>query len=527
MQPQNATQQKAPNLTTSPASRRPNIAPNTGTTSGGIRRNGAQNHSVHNNLKQTNETQENQRRVLRKKRKKTQEPPPRRRNDESYVFSRSLSETRERILTERRERLEDARQFQKEDVNQKLRIGIISFLVTSVLILSTVAIIITSSLSTSKIKKSKGEYIYHIGQSTSEAAYSDTIRDGMFYVSMNSVAELCELTLSGSSATGLRFTAKNGDWISFTKNSSEAKINGYGMPMPAPAHIEDSDCSVPLDFLEYVLSGITVKVDLEKKEIIIRRLEEVDSTALEPHYVPVGFALRIDVSLFPLDENKYFKDKPVFSFKNDLTEYEQYMNPETPENYMALINKQNPTPSMDYEPETLIYISGETRGYYLDAVAAKALEAMLKEMYSEGFNDIYVTSGYRSYNRQKTLYENYIKSEKEKNPALTDEQATQLASFYSAPPGMSEHHTGLAVDLMSTKMYELDESFAENEAYDWLLANAWKFGFILRYPEGKSDITGYVFEPWHWRFVGRATALEVLKSGLCFEEYLEMTAAQN
>ena len=146
---------------------------------------------------------------------------------------------------------------------------------------------------------------------------------------------------------------------------------------------------------------------------------------------------------------------------------------------------------------------------------------MLKEMYSEGFTDIYVTSGYRSYNKQTDLYENYISSEMAKDPSLTYEEAKALASYYSAPPGKSEHHTGLAVDLMSTTMYELDESFADNEAYDWLIANAWKFGFILRYPENKTDVTGYMFEPWHWRFVGRANALEILKSGDTLEEYLE------
>lgn len=485
-----------------------------------INPNAAQKNSASYTVKTEKNYHTKQRRIFGKKPPKALEEPPRRRNDESYVFSRSLSETHERIMAERRERLEDARQFQKEDVRQKVRIGAIIFASVTLIILIVASIILSSALSSPKIKKSKGEYIYQIGNSTTEAAYSDSVKNDMIYINMNSIAELCHLTVSGGASTGLRFTAQNGDWISFTANSKEARINGYGISMPAVAYVNENQCSVPLVFLEDVLGGISIKTDLKERTVTVTRLEYVDSTPLEPHYVPIGFSLRTDAILTPLDENKYFKDQPIFAFKNDLSEYEQYMNPSDPESFMMLVNKQNPTPTADYEPESLILIKGESRGYYLDSTAAKALEAMLKEMYSEGFTDIYVTSGYRSYSRQKGLYESYIADEMTKNPALSLEQATERASYYSAPPGKSEHHTGLAVDLMSTAMSELDETFADNEAYDWLLANAWKFGFILRYPADKTDVTGYVFEPWHWRFVGRSTALEILRSGECFEEYL-------
>ena len=107
-----------------------------------------------------------------------------------------------------------------------------------------------------------------------------------------------------------------------------------------------------------------------------------------------------------------------------------------------------------------------------------------------------------------------------KDPSLTQEEAEAIVQTYSAVPGESEHHSGLCVDFISSTMSDLDETFADNEAYDWLLANAWKFGFILRYPKDKVDITEYSFEPWHWRFVGRDAALEMLRTGECFEEYL-------
>lgn len=461
------------------------------------------------------------------KKKAAPEPPVRRRNDESYVFSRSLSETHERILEERRERLEDAKKFKNEDVGRKVRVGIISF-VASVLVISILlSVIISCSLGTSKVKKGKGEYVYNIGKNTENAAYTDSVRNDMIYISMNSIAELCSLTMSGSTSSELRFTAKSGDWIAFSPDSSTARINGYGISMPAPAVIKDTSCSVPLEFLEYVLDGIIVDVDLKERTITVRRVEHTDSTPLEPHYVDVSFQLKTDAFLTPLDENKYFAGQPIFSFKNDLTAYEQYLNPSDPSPFMALLNKQNPIDDPSYEPPTLVYIENDIKNYWLDATAAKAIEAMLMEMQADGFTDIYITSGFRSYNYQNILYENYINAELAKDPNLSYEEAVQRASMYSAKPGTSEHHTGLAVDITTTAMGGLlEESFAEFEIYDWLLANAWKFGFTLRYPADKVDITGYVFEPWHWRFVGRDAALEMLRTGECLEEYLERTATE-
>ena len=101
------------------------------------------------------------------------------------------------------------------------------------------------------------------------------------------------------------------------------------------------------------------------------------------------------------------------------------------------------------------------------------------------------------------------------------EEAEAEAATVVARPGTSEHHTGLCVDLMTTSMRELDESFADEAVYPWLLENAWKFGFILRFPEDKTEITGYDYEPWHYRFVGRYDAYMIHSRGLCLEEYVE------
>lgn len=484
------------------------------------------------------------------------EEPPRRRNDESYVFSRSLSETRERILEERRERLEDARKFQKEDVNLKLRVGAIAFIAVVLIVVLIVTTVISCSLGTQKVKKNKGEYVYNIGTKTSNVAYADSIRSDMIYISMNSIAELCEMTMTGSTSSGLRFTAKNGDWISFSPDSSVAKINGYGISMPAPAHIKDTSCSVPLEFLDFVLGGVEISVDLENNTITVSRTEYSDSTKLEPHYVDVTLQLKSDSILAPLDENKYFADQPLFTFKNDLTAYEKYMNPqgESKKDFLILLNKENPC-GPDFKPSDITVIPQKwvvpSKDIELDLnkTATMALEAMLIEMRSEGFSDVYVTSAYRAYSYQEYLYyQRYIPYEMSTLSAdayavlgevyiktnyidkgltgLSEEDAIKVVNSYSAVPGYSEHHTGLCVDLITTDMSDLTNAFAEKEVYDWLRANAWKFGFILRYPEDKIDITGYSYESWHWRFVGRDVALEMLRTGECFEEYLERKSTE-
>lgn len=208
---------------------------------------------------------------------------------------------------------------------------------------------------------------------------------------------------------------------------------------------------------------------------------------------------------------------PTAIFKSDLEEYEIYMDV-TDDKYLILVNKTN-TIDESYEPENLIPVSDTHKNIELSETAEKALEAMFTEMRAQCFSGIFVTSAYRSYNYQNSLFNTYINTEMA--TGLSYYEAKEKVLTYSAYPGTSEHHTGLCVDLMTSSMRELDESFADDPVYPWLLENAWKFGFILRYPEDKVDITGYSFEPWHYRFVGRYHAYKMYSQGLCLEEYLE------
>lgn len=205
-------------------------------------------------------------------------------------------------------------------------------------------------------------------------------------------------------------------------------------------------------------------------------------------------------------------------FKTDLSAYEKYMDPADRDAYLVLVNKSH-TLSAEDTPSDLVPVKDARKDISLRKTAEMALEAMFIEMRAEGFEDIFVTSAYRSYSYQNYLfYDVYLP--REQATGLTYEKAREKVLTYSALPGTSEHQTGLCVDLMSDSMRELDESFADEPVYGWLMENAWKFGFVLRFPADKVDLTLYDFEPWHYRFVGRYHAYMIWRDGLCLEEYV-------
>lgn len=192
--------------------------------------------------------------------------------------------------------------------------------------------------------------------------------------------------------------------------------------------------------------------------------------------------------------------------------------------YLLLANKQNPV-SQTYSPGSVVTLStavATRSGIQLESRTADALYAMMAEMRANGVTDIAVTSGYRDYSYQQRLYEGYI--QQEMAGGLSREEAVKKVETYSAPPGYSEHQTGFVVDFITSTMTGLDESFEQSAAFAWLSQNCYRFGFILRYPkaEEKVAITGYGYEPWHYRFVGREAATEIMKRGITLEEFLSM-----
>ena len=143
--------------------------------------------------------------------------------------------------------------------------------------------------------------------------------------------------------------------------------------------------------------------------------------------------------------------------------------------------------------------------------AYEALKELFKAAQDEEGYELYARSGYRSYNTQTSLYSSYVES-----------YGKEAADKYSAKPGQSEHQTGLSIDITCEALnFRLDDTFGETKEGKWVAENAHRFGYIIRYPKDKEDITGYMYEPWHIRYLGTELAGKVFESGLTLEEYLE------
>ena len=157
-------------------------------------------------------------------------------------------------------------------------------------------------------------------------------------------------------------------------------------------------------------------------------------------------------------------------------------------------------------------------GYLVDRRCARALAQMLTDCRAEGYEPI-ICSAYRTQEYQEMLYRNKILRLLAEGVPNAD--APTIAARSVALPGTSEHQLGLALDLISETYTNLDQWQERTEVQQWLMQNCWRYGFILRYPNGTSETTGIIYEPWHYRYVGSETAKAVTESGLVFEDYLK------
>lgn len=180
---------------------------------------------------------------------------------------------------------------------------------------------------------------------------------------------------------------------------------------------------------------------------------------------------------------------------------------------LLLVNPWNPMPE-GYRVE-LTKLRG---GHAVDARAYPDLQRMMDDCRAAGLEPL-ICSSYRTMETQQRLYENKIR--RLMNEGLSRKEATAQAGTVVAVPGTSEHQTGLAVDLVDKSYQHLDTAQESTAVQQWLMENSWKYGFILRYPEEKSAVTGIIYEPWHYRYVGVDAAREMRELGLCLEEYIE------
>jgi D-alanyl-D-alanine carboxypeptidase len=214
---------------------------------------------------------------------------------------------------------------------------------------------------------------------------------------------------------------------------------------------------------------------------------------------------------------KTYDVNKVISYVNMYLDYEYYthdINTNVNDNLLVIVNKYYKL-SDDYEPSDLVKIdknhSYGNNTYYVKSIVKQKFDALVKDMEKEGLS-IEVKSAYRSYNTQVTLYNDYVKN-----------NGKTAADTFSARPGYSEHQTGLAVDV-KTKSGNYS-TFVSSSEYKWMIKNAHKYGFILRYPEDKTNITGYGFESWHYRYVGENVASYIYQNDITYDEYYSIFIA--
>ena len=290
------------------------------------------------------------------------------------------------------------------------------------------------------------------------------------------------------------------------------------------------------------------KIQKKKRKLVIRRTIIIAALVLV-----VGLIISLLVNLFADD-----KDKPSANETSSSIEIEENVNSEVLEDKDAtnendeitsddnnsneagdeVDNKEDeiateniPTTNIDKSAWNLILVNPWNKlpedfsvelttldsGYKVDSRIVDDLNDMFRDARAAGLDPI-ICSSYRAVDRQKQLFKNQI--DKYLAMGYSQKQAEEEAAKWVAIPGTSEHHTGLALDIVARSYQMLDDTQENTAEQKWLMGNSYKYGFILRYPKTKGEITGIVYEPWHYRYVGKDIAKEIYEKKICLEEYL-------
>lgn len=199
------------------------------------------------------------------------------------------------------------------------------------------------------------------------------------------------------------------------------------------------------------------------------------------------------------------KDKEAAALAKDLENWN-----------LVLVNSKSPLPE-GHSVETVEIASSYARdkGMSFDSRAVEYLNNMCAAAEKDGIALLAISS-YRPHTRQEALFSNELADVKAENPNMSEEEAVKLASTVVAYPGTSEHELGLSVDLNS-----VEQTFEHTKQFNWLSSHANEYGFVLRYPKDKEEITGIIYEPWHYRYVGVEHAKKTTALNMCLEEYIE------
>ncbi len=330
----------------------------------------------------------------------------------------------------------------------------------------------------------------------------DVYIDKNFYVPISALQELVEITVTGDKEKVGFIFEKSSEYAKFEIDTDRAWVNGNKVELSQNAKYIDNTLFLPWDFFTTHLQGMVYEENEETKTYVLALADESPSFILKK---PASTDNQSESGAVSTTESP-------LDFVLDLSAYEEYMNPENRDEYLFLVSSASPLDE-NYVPTDLvgtIYTRDDGRATQkLRKYACLALEAFLKEAEACGVKGVTVTSGYRSYEYQSQLFQNEIN--------ITG--SVEAAAKNVNPPGSSEHQSGLCVDMHNLSSASV--AFAKEPEATWLKENAHKFGYILRYPSDKTDVTGISFEPWHFRYVGRYHATKMYELDMCLEEYVE------
>ena len=186
--------------------------------------------------------------------------------------------------------------------------------------------------------------------------------------------------------------------------------------------------------------------------------------------------------------------------------------PKVDDDLLTLVNPWNPLPD-SWTPDLVTLSDGRK----IDSRCYEAFEEMMDACKAAGYSP-FLCSAYRTQETQQGLYDNKV--QRLVDSGMSEEEAKVEAAKAVAIPGTSEHQLGLAVDIVDANMQDLTDEQENTATQKWLMANSWRYGFIHRYPNGRTDITGIIYEPWHYRYVGKDAAQDIFNRDITLEEYL-------
>lgn len=495
---------------------------------------------------------------------------------DAYVRQkRAEAERRRRAAAEeeaaRQKAAERAKAIKKKERQSNMRVfggRLLIFFVVLLLLCAIVAIGYAIRLhSTPDAPKDRGKITYYYGgREARQADAKDFVTANGVYICFNDLSDYLDMSESGT-AEGMKFILKTEDsptdssegngreeYIIFISDGYGVTVNGQNVRLDIPNMLVGTEVWVTADFVEDYILNLSVTYNEKKGVVEIARIKDEDNSTDElTVYLPVSFSLKSNAPLPSVDDPDDPNDgstspepepketEPVVTepaettdpvlaaiseveFITDLSAYEKYMNPEGElrDSFLILVNTKNHLTANDIPSDLTAPIYRNWENKPLREYAARALEALFLEFDASGLwnSALAVRSAYRDYANQDYLFNYYTQREMTRNPALTREEAETIVLTFSTRPGTSEHQSGLAVDMDTTGTLVTD--FQYSEEYKWLNENAWKFGFILRFPADKMHITTIQFEPWHYRYVGRYHAYKIHEAGICLEEYIEL-----